>query len=127
MSKQKFNLGEWRRDTALTPQEEVETIVSRIEAAHVDLTATYAEWIEIGFALAHGLGEEGRGFFHRLSRFYSSYRAEEADKQYTACLRSRGQGVTLNILSIRKTKTPGAKNEIDGFIAKLPRCHVAKG
>ena len=43
MSKQKFNLGEWRRDTALTPQEEVETIVSRIEAAHVDLTATYAE------------------------------------------------------------------------------------
>ena len=122
MSKQKFNLGEWRRDTALTPQEEVETIVSRIEAAHVDLTATYAEWIEIGFALAHGLGEEGRGFFHRLSRFYSSYRAEEADKQYTACLRSRGQGVTLNTLFYR-AKLAG----VDINTRPLPNCHVAKG
>ena len=120
MSKQKFNLGEWRRDTALTPQEEVETIVSRIEAAHVDLTATYAEWIEIGFALAHGLGEEGRGFFHRLSRFYSSYRAEEADKQYTACLRSRGQGVTLNTLFYR-AKLAG----VDINTRPLPNCHVA--
>ena len=79
MSKQKFNLGEWRRDTTLTPRDEVEIVISRIETASLDLTSTYNDWRDLGFALAQGLGEEGRTFFHRLSRFYSGYQSAETD------------------------------------------------
>ena len=71
MSKQKFNLGEWRRDTTLTSRDEVEIVISRIETANLDITSAYGDWRDLGFALAQGLGEEGRAFYHRLSRFYS--------------------------------------------------------
>ena len=94
--KKKFNLSQWQRNAALAPQEEVEIITSRIETAGMDIAPAYQEWRDLGFALAQGLGEAGRSYYHRLSRFYSGYKHAEADKQYTACLRSRGHGITLN-------------------------------
>lgn len=94
--KKKFNLSQWQRNAALAPQEEVEVLTSRIETSGIDIAPTYQEWRDLGFALAQGLGEAGRSYYHRLSRFYSGYKPSEADKQYTACLRSRGHGITLN-------------------------------
>lgn len=96
MSKQKFNLREWQRNTSLTSRDEVEIVATRIETSCTDITPAYCDWRDLGFALAQGLGEEGRAYYHRLSRFYSGYTPAETDKQFTACLRSRGQGVTLN-------------------------------
>lgn len=96
MTQQKFNIDKWQRNAALTLRDEVEIITRRIEEAALDITGAYADWLSLGFALARGLGEEGRAYFHRLSRFYTGYKAAEADKQYNACLRSRRQGVTLN-------------------------------
>lgn len=96
MTQKKFNPMEWRPDAALTLRDEVETVTSRIEAAGIDIAPAYDDWLNLGFALAEGLGEEGRAFYHRLSRFYAGYRREEAEKQYDACLRSRGKGVTVN-------------------------------
>lgn len=75
---------------ALTLGDEVEIVTSRIELTGVDIAPTYNDWRDLGFALAQGLGEEGRAFYHRLSRFYSSYQPAETEKQYTACLHSRG-------------------------------------
>lgn len=96
MSKQKFNLREWQRNTSLTSRDEVEIVATRIETSCTDITPAYCDWRDLGFALAQGLGEEGRAYYHRLSRFYSGYTPAETDKQYTACLRSRGHGITLN-------------------------------
>lgn len=121
MSKQKFNLGEWRRDTTLTSRDEVEIVISRIETANLDITSAYGDWRDLGFALAQGLGEEGRAFYHRLSRFYSGYRSAETDKQYTACLHSRGHGITLNTL-FHRAKLAG----VDINTRPLPDCHIAK-
>lgn len=121
MSKQKFNLGEWRRDTTLAPRDEVEIVISRIETANLDITSTYGDWRDLGFALSQGLGEEGRAFYHRLSRFYSGYQPAETDKQYTACLHSRGHGITLNTF-FHRAKLAG----VDINTRPLPNCHVAK-
>lgn len=96
MSNQKFNLSQWQRRAALAPRDEVEIVTSRIESSGLDIAPAYADWRNLGFALAAGLGEEGRAYYHRLSRFYPGYKQAEADKQYTACLRSRGHGITLN-------------------------------
>lgn len=92
----KFNLSQWQRNAALAPRDEVEIVTTRIETAGTDIAPAYHEWRDLGFALAEGLGEEGRAFYHRLSRFYAGYAAAETDKQFTACLRSRGHGIKLN-------------------------------
>ena len=89
MSKQKFHLNEWQPNAALTLCDEIEIVTSRIELAGTDIAPTYNDWRDLGFALAQGLGEGGRTFYHRLSRFYSSYQPAETEKQYTACLHSR--------------------------------------
>ena len=77
------------------PQGDIELVTQRIEAAGIDLTADYGDWLRIGFALADALGESGRSCFHRLSRFYPAYNQQECDRQYDNCLRSNGHGVTI--------------------------------
>lgn len=77
---------------------EIEQLVCSVESASADIAPSYSEWRDMAFALADALGEGGRSYFHRLSRFYCGYDEREADKQFTACLRSHGSGITINTL-----------------------------
>jgi len=90
---------------------DIETITQRIEAASVDIAPNYADWRDLGFALADALGESGRNYYHRLSRFYPSYSQSETDKQYSACLDSHGHGVTIKTL-YHLTKSAGVSVSI---------------
>ncbi|VBB45775.1 Primase C terminal 2 (PriCT-2) [uncultured Paludibacter sp.] len=90
---------------------DIETITQRIEAASVDIAPNYADWRDLGFALADALGESGRNYYHRLSRFYPSYSQSETDKQYSACLASHGHGVTIKTL-YHLTKSAGVSVSI---------------
>ena len=76
-------------------QKEVEEIISRIEAKNLDIANAYSDWRDIGFAFASEFGEQGRDYFHRISRFYPDYSASECDKQFDKCLKANGTGVTL--------------------------------
>ncbi|MDD3152712.1 MAG: DUF3987 domain-containing protein [Bacteroidales bacterium] len=110
MSKKKFNPKDWVTPTAnqslnslntsisLSFDNEIETITKRIESAGIDITPNYADWRDLGFALADALGESGRNYYHRLSRFYPNYNQPEADKQYNNCLKAHGHGVTIKTL-----------------------------
>jgi hypothetical protein len=89
------------QNTAIEPnrfspdnQSDIETITQRIEQAAIDIAPNYADWRDLGFALADALGENGRSYYHRISRFYEGYSAAETDKQFTACLNAHGHGVT---------------------------------
>ena len=85
-------------NNGLTLEEKIEQLVCSIESSSVDIAPDYASWRDLGFALSDALGEGGRSFFHRLSRFYPGYDEKDADDQYTKCLKSRGYGVTINTL-----------------------------
>ena len=74
---------------------DIEMITSRIEEARVDITSSYADWRDLGFALSDALGENGRDYFQRLSRFHPEYSAVEADRQYDRCLKAGGHGITI--------------------------------
>ena len=74
---------------------DVEVIIKRLEESHTDITANYSDWRDIGFALADELGESGKDYFHRVSRFYSEYSHSVCDKQYNKCLKAKGHGVTI--------------------------------
>ena len=78
--------------------DDVELLTQMVEARRLDITGDYRRWLNIGFALVEGLGEYGRDFFHRLSRFYPGYTESEADKQYDKCMWAHGTGIRLATL-----------------------------
>jgi hypothetical protein len=78
-----------------TLSDEVERIIQSIEANRTDITSTYSDWVNIGFAFADEFGENGRNLFHRVSQFYPGYSVPECDKQFDNCLKSKGHGVSL--------------------------------
>ncbi len=87
-------------------QEDIETVIQRIESAQTDITAGYENWRDLGFALSDELGEYGRDYFHRISRLNPGYDQAEADKQYDKCLRAHGTGVTIKTF-FQKAKESG--------------------
>lgn len=122
MTKKKFNPQEWLNNTATTNDEipslnkvisegqrgddDIEEIVSRIESKNIDITTAYGDWRDIGFAFSSELGEVGRKYFHRISRFYPDYSSTECDKQYDKCLKSKGSGITIKTF-FQKAKYAG--------------------
>ena len=83
--------GRWDQDLI----QRVERVVDELIKRGIDITIGYENWLKLGFALANGLGEGGRSIFHRLSSGYPEYNYRACDVQYSACLRSRGWGVTI--------------------------------
>lgn len=114
MSKKTFNPNDWlgktksEQTTLKTPypphtrgQEElsdIEVITRRIESSATDVAPNYADWRDLGFALADALGESGRSYYHRISRFYSGYTETETNKQFDNCLKAHGHGITIKTL-----------------------------
>ncbi|MBY0425480.1 MAG: DUF3987 domain-containing protein, partial [Cytophagales bacterium] len=80
------------------PESDIEKLIAEIESRKVDITTTYENWLKIGFALSDAFQESGRNYFHRISQFYDGYTISECDSQYTSCLKSRKQGVTIKTL-----------------------------
>lgn len=76
----------------------VDRLVRRIEDVNLDITSGYENWRNIAFSLVELLGESGRDYFHRLSRFNSNYKYNQCDKQYDKCLKSAGGGITIATL-----------------------------
>ena len=76
-------------------EEDVERIVREIEQRTIDIAPNYKDWVELGFALVDGLGENGREYYQRISRFHPTYQRENTDKQYTHCLQATGHGITI--------------------------------
>jgi hypothetical protein len=113
MSKKKFNPKDWAIPNgegvlhtptvgltlAVTqnnnPNTDIETITARIESTATDIAPNYADWRDLGFALADALGERGRNYYQRLSCFYPKYNQTETDTQYNKCLKAHGHGITI--------------------------------
>lgn len=117
MSKKPFNPADWIETPqtsspraavvtrplpdAATRAADVEIVVSRIEAAGIDITQGYDSWLNIGFALSSGLGEAGRSYYHRVCRFNNEYNPVECDEKYDSCLGGKREGVTLSTFFYR--------------------------
>jgi hypothetical protein len=79
-------------------KDSIEKVVSQIEAQSLDITDGYENWLNLGFALSDELGESGREYFHRLSKFHPEYSYDACNKQYDNCLKSNNFGVTIRSL-----------------------------
>lgn len=74
---------------------EIDEIVSRIENLRLDITRNYKDWLSIGFALVSELGEYGREYFHRVSRFHPDYNIYSCNIQFDKCIRSPKGGISI--------------------------------
>lgn len=155
MNKKKFDINQWTpmqttasAKTSISPkspnssnnslEEEVNLIIVKIESLSIDIASTYADWCNLGFALADALGEQGRDYFHRLSRFYPRYDTAETDKQFDNCLKAKGHGVSIktffflaqqagiDIATIPKSRitSPLPHNEDNGELEDLEEIQV---
>ncbi len=73
----------------------LERLVREICRQHIDITSGYEHWRNVGFALAHELGEGGRSMFHAVSSQYEKYHEKECDRQYTLSLKRTDKGITI--------------------------------
>ena len=107
MADNTFNPQEWLNKSQTAPKQtaqsetssdsitaDIETVTQRIESTQTDITSGYDNWRDLGFALVDALGENGRDYYHRISRFNADYDNQECNKQYDKCLRSHGSGVS---------------------------------
>ena len=98
---------------------EVQQVVQALTSRGIDITVGYANWRNLAFALADGLGESGRSHFHALSSLHADYNYVECDKQYTACLHGRGSGITIKTF-FAMAKEAGVQLRVSANSAKPP-------
>lgn len=70
-----------------TEAEKAGRMVDEIVRRRIDITNSYADWVNIGMALT-SLGEEGRSLFHAVSQVCPEYRQDEANRKFTELLRT---------------------------------------
>ncbi len=134
MSKKIFNPKDWIKPTAnqslnpsmyISSDNDIEILTKRIESVSIDIAPNYADWRDLGFAFADTLGENGRNYYHRLSRFYPSYSQSETDKQFDKCLKAHGHGISIKTLyHLAKTAGVDISNKTTIPIPKQP--HLSK-
>ena len=115
MEKKKFNVQEWLQTPEQSNKKEpikrvtqatftndkygdVVQLIEQIELNRTDLTSSYEEWRNIGFALADEFGENGRELYHRMSQFHAEYAHQDCDKQFDNCMKANGSGVNISTL-----------------------------
>ena len=52
---------------------DVESVVREIEQRAIDIAPNYKDWVELGFALVNGLGENGREYAIQRARHYCPF------------------------------------------------------
>ena len=72
----------------MTNIESLRLITEAVETAGTDIAPSYAEYVQLAFAIATDCGEAGREFFHAVSSVYPGYDRAKTDTKYTNLLRT---------------------------------------
>ena len=60
-----------------------------------NIADSYSDWLRLGFALADGLGSEGRDLYHQLSAQSAKYREADCEKKWRQCLAKSNGRTTI--------------------------------
>ena len=55
----------------------------------------YGDYLKLGFALANGLGSDGRELYHELCRQSTKYREADCERKWQQCLRQTDGRTTI--------------------------------
>ena len=79
----------------MTDIESLRRLTEAVETAGADIAPTYAEYVQLAFAIATDCGEAGREFFHRLCLTSAKYQREHAERIFSNALTTRHGEVHL--------------------------------
>lgn len=81
-------------DAATTDdREKILAVGQELLAMGANIAESYSNWLRLGFALADGLGSQGRDLYHQLSALSGKYSEPRCEKQWKECL-AKGNGRT---------------------------------
>jgi hypothetical protein len=69
----------------LNDERKVEAVIAVIEQNSLDITSNYHDWVKIAGALYNAFGENGREYFHRVSKFHHAYKQKATDRKFDSC------------------------------------------
>jgi hypothetical protein len=82
----KFALNEKKnKKTKFNDFAKLEYCVSQIESQQINLTDSESDWTLLSWSFAE-LGDEGREYFHRISKLYRNYDYNETENKFDSCL-----------------------------------------
>ena len=74
-------------------REKILAVGQELLAMGANIAESYSDWLRLGFALADGLGGQGRDVYHQLSAQSGKYNGPRCEKQWKECL-AKGNGRT---------------------------------
>lgn len=77
------------------PKDRVGEMVKQAVDFGVNIAEEYQSYVQLGFAIASGFGEDGRAYFHALASISSKYNSHHCDRQYNYCLKKPNAGITV--------------------------------
>lgn len=83
--------------TAASPDDHVKILAVGQELLRMgaNIAESYSDWLRLGFALADGLGSEGRDLYHQLSAQSAKYREADCEKKWRQCLAKSNGRTTI--------------------------------
>lgn len=78
--------------------EQLTSIADHLVEKSIDITKDYDNWIRIGYAIAHELGEEGRASYIKISSLYPKFTEQEVNKTYDSMLQKNDGRTTIGSL-----------------------------
>ena len=76
----------WTDDFSLELQK-ARAVCDDLLGRGANIAESYEDYLQLGFALADGLGAEGRDIFHQLCAQSSKYREQDCERKWQECLR----------------------------------------
>lgn len=80
---------------AATELAKAEAVGDELERLGANIAESYDDYLQLGFALADGLGSEGRELYHRLCRASTKYREADCERKWQECLRRHDGRTTI--------------------------------
>lgn len=82
----------------LHPMEELakaRAVTRELLSRGANIADDYGDYVKLGFALANGLGSEGRELYHQLCSQSSKYREADCERKWQECLRQSDGRTTI--------------------------------
>lgn len=79
----------YKVNNSISVKNSVEKNLNIIHEKRIDIAISYEDWFSIGCSIANEFGENGREYFHYLSRISNKYSISGTEKQYNNCLKNK--------------------------------------
>lgn len=82
----------------LPPMEELEkarTVARELIHRGANIAESYGDYLKLGFALANGLGWQGRDLYHQLCSMSPKYRVTDCERKWRQCMRQNDGRTTI--------------------------------